>query len=234
MTTEFDADTSKWLVKVVGEGLRDTAESGDMSDLQINEVSQTVRSHTDTMAVFEITEVQDLNSLDVNLFFPVGLPKGHDLIKAGVTLEPKLMSISPNVGTVASTLITATVPGIGKGTTGLNLVLADGKSLCRSSTIEVVEYGKLQCWSEFNLDYAEPQTVTLKHGENSHECLNADSTKCGYKADSADDTWPKILSLAISGNTLVYTGANFYTAGYSATASYAGYEATSVVVDSDT
>jgi hypothetical protein len=33
---------------------------------------------------------------------------------------------------------------------------------------------------------------------------------------------------------LVYTGTNFYTVGYSATASYAGYDASSVVVDSAT
>jgi hypothetical protein len=36
MTTEFDVDTGKWEVKITGEGLRDSAESGDMSDLQIN------------------------------------------------------------------------------------------------------------------------------------------------------------------------------------------------------
>jgi len=56
MTTEFDADTGVWLVKVVGEGMRDSAEAGEMSDLQINSVSQTVRSHSDTMAVFEVID----------------------------------------------------------------------------------------------------------------------------------------------------------------------------------
>jgi hypothetical protein len=39
MTTEYDADTENWQVKVVGTALRDSAESGTTSDLQINGVS---------------------------------------------------------------------------------------------------------------------------------------------------------------------------------------------------
>jgi hypothetical protein len=39
MTTEFDADNEKWQVKLVGTALRDTADSGETSDLQINGVS---------------------------------------------------------------------------------------------------------------------------------------------------------------------------------------------------
>jgi hypothetical protein len=61
------------------------------------------------MAVFTVTEVNDLVQTDLNLFFPVGVPKGHDLVKVGITLEPKLTQISPNVGTPAKTLITATI-----------------------------------------------------------------------------------------------------------------------------
>jgi len=60
MTTEFNSDTNKWQVKIVGTGLRDTAESGALSDLQIAGVSQEVDSHSDTMAVFNIIDVQDL------------------------------------------------------------------------------------------------------------------------------------------------------------------------------
>lgn len=57
MTTEFDVDSGDWLVKITGTGLRDSDEAGDMSDLQINGVSQTVKTHTSTMAVFTVTEV---------------------------------------------------------------------------------------------------------------------------------------------------------------------------------
>lgn len=109
MTTEYDADTETWQVKVAGVALRDSADSGTQSDLQINGVSQTVLTHSDTMAVFTVTDVKDLVQKDLNLFFPIGLPEGHDLVRAGITLEPKLTSISPNVGTTGRTLITATI-----------------------------------------------------------------------------------------------------------------------------
>lgn len=39
MTTEFDAVNMKWQVKLVGTALRDAADSGETSDLQINGVS---------------------------------------------------------------------------------------------------------------------------------------------------------------------------------------------------
>jgi len=101
MTSEFDIDNGKWLVKVVGTGFAGVA------DLQINGVSQLSVTQTDTMLTFTVTEVQDLVSTDVNLFFPIGLPAGHDIIKAGVTLTPKLISLTPNAGTPGGTLITA-------------------------------------------------------------------------------------------------------------------------------
>jgi len=175
-----------------------------------------------------------VNSLDINLFFPVGIPAGHDLIKAGITLEPKLMSLTPNDGTYAGTLITASVPGVGKDTTGLDLVQADGSTICQDSKITVVEYGKIQCWSNLSLTLAEPVDIKLKHGENTYDCSNADTTKCQYKQDNAEDTWPRITSLTKTDTTLVFTGVNFYTAGYIASASYLKIDATSVVIDSET
>jgi hypothetical protein len=65
------------------------------------------------MAVFTINDVLDLASTDINLYFPAGLPNGHELVRAGITLEPRLMSVTPNAGTPGSTLIEAKVPGVG-------------------------------------------------------------------------------------------------------------------------
>jgi hypothetical protein len=107
-----------------------------MSDLQIGGVSQEIESHSDTMAVFNIIDVQTLTITDIYLFFPVGLPAGHEIVRAGFTLEPRFMSMTPNVGSTGSTFITATVPGIGKGydtpEKNLNLVnAADGQDVCK-------------------------------------------------------------------------------------------------------
>jgi hypothetical protein len=96
MTTEFDPASFGWLVKFTGTGMRDSADAGEVSDFQINGVSQEMQTHTDTMAVFKVTNALDLQSTDLNLYFPVGIPDGHDLVRAGITLEPKLIMVSPN------------------------------------------------------------------------------------------------------------------------------------------
>jgi hypothetical protein len=84
----------------------------------------------------------------LNLFFPVGLPKGHELVRAGFTLTPKFVSMTPNAGTNGSTLVQATVPGVGTSTTGLDLVRGDNdESICRTD-VEVVSYGIIQCWTK--------------------------------------------------------------------------------------
>jgi hypothetical protein len=53
------------------------------------------------------------------------------------------VSISPNVGSVGGTVITATVPGATVTSTGLDIVDADGDSICE--TVEVVSYGVIEC-----------------------------------------------------------------------------------------
>lgn len=179
MTTEFDDDTGKWLVKITGTGMRDSAEAGEMSDLQINGVSQTVRSHTDTMAVFEIIDVQDTNSLDLNLFFPVGLPKGHEIIRAGITLEPKFLSITPNEGSPGGTWITVSVAGVGKLTEGLNIEIDTEESLCVDRKLIVEEYGKATCWSNLGNKFGDVATdMKLKFGDSLLDCANADTSNC--------------------------------------------------------
>jgi len=115
------------------------------------------------MAVFTVTEVSDLESKDMNLFFPVGLPKGHDKVRAGINLEPKLVKITPNVGSVGGTWITATVPGVGTKTKDLDLVNSkDNKSICRRGSLKVSKYGVVQCWTE-RINFGETAlTIKLK------------------------------------------------------------------------
>jgi hypothetical protein len=92
------------------------------------------------MAVFTVTEVPDLTSTDMNLYFPIGLPAGHELVTAGITFEPKLTQITPNHGSPFRTLITATVHGIGVESTGIDLVIPDGRSICEENSLKVVAY----------------------------------------------------------------------------------------------
>lgn len=152
-----------------------------MSELHIGATArkpgkiQEIASHSDTMAVFNIIDAETLENTDIDLFFPIGLPEGNDIIKAGFTLEPRFMSMTPRSGTTGETLITAIVPGIGIGLEkpedNLNLVnAADGSILCNVATIKIVEYGKMTCWSKRTDFGEEPITVQLKHAGKLYDC----------------------------------------------------------------
>jgi hypothetical protein len=74
----------------------------------------------------------------------------------------------------------------------------------------------------------------LKHGDSVHDCANNDGTKCQYLQTDSEENYPTVESLTKTDTTLVMTGSNFYTVGYTVTASYNEIMATSVVVDSET
>jgi len=188
------------------------------------------------MLVFNIKDAKDLKSTDINLFFPVGLPKGHDIIRKGISLEPKLVSISPSVGSLGGTLVSAVVPGVGTSTTGVDLVGADGKSICRDpKQLKITAYSKIECWTRFEALGEGAQAISVKQGEGKFECAANDKVNCQYtQGSNADNSFPTIDSLAIKTNTLVMTGKGFYTKGYKVTASYSGIQATFVDIDSAT
>jgi len=136
-------------------------------------------------------------------------------------------------------------------TTGLDLVRAsNGNSICRDEGSSkkyafevagfgskgVTAYGVFQCWSRienFGLDTV--LDISVKHGETTHVCAAVDATKCKYtQTNDGDGTFPVVKSLSKTGTTLVFTGENFYTVGYTAVATYNKIKATSVVVDSAT
>jgi len=57
-----------------------------------------------------------------------------------MTLTPKLVSVSPNSGSVGGTLITAVVPGAGSS---IDIVDSTGSSVCES--VKLVSYGVVEC-----------------------------------------------------------------------------------------
>jgi hypothetical protein len=141
-TTEYDSSNKVWKVKATGTGF-----TGDASSVKflVGGVQQTTELVSKTEAVFIITNVTNSLLSNVKLYFDIGLPDGLDLLNANLILTAKPESISPSQGSVGGTLLTVNVPGIGKGTLGLNLADKDKKALCAEVTIP--EYGKLQCWT---------------------------------------------------------------------------------------
>jgi hypothetical protein len=96
-----------------------------------------------------------------------------------------------------------------------------------------MEYGKIACWSKITY-WEEAIDVSLKVGENKYTCASEDTTRCQIKQENTEKLWPMISSLVKGDTTITMTGTNFYTAGYTITASYAEIAASSVVVNSET
>lgn len=134
---EFDTVSNQWQVKVSGSGF-----TGDSSsvELLINEILQTTVSVTATEAIFTIVDVDSQTLASQKLFFDVGIPEGHSIVEAAMTLTPKLVSVTPNSGSVGGSLITAVVPGAGSSA---DIVDSTGASICES--VQLVSYGVIEC-----------------------------------------------------------------------------------------
>lgn len=77
------------------------------------------------------------------LYFAVGTPENHTVVEASIEITPQLASISPNVGSVGGTIITATVPGATTSSTGIDIVDDSNNSICE--TVTVTSYGVVEC-----------------------------------------------------------------------------------------
>jgi hypothetical protein len=118
-----------------------------------SEVSLTIDGEVQTPAslslnelVFTVTNVKDGKLTGMSLAFASGKPSGHSKISDGLTLTPKLVSISPTTGSCGGTLIRANVQGVGKDSTGIDIVDDAGASLCQS--VEITGYGIVECWTK--------------------------------------------------------------------------------------
>jgi hypothetical protein len=173
--------------------------------------------------------VKDSNTTDIELFFENGRGLGYDKLYTGLNLDPKIVSISANSGSVAGSIIKAKVVGAGVDTVGLQLVYGvSSTSLCSSLTI--TSYNNVECKTNA-VDLATAVSVGSKLGAN-------EVNNCSTPANCYYDT-----AISIVNSTTIYdpvtdiatvTGTNFYTTGYTAHAKYLGVEGTVVVVDSST
>ena len=75
--------------------------------------------------------------------------------------------------------------------------------------------------------------MSIKMGDNTViGCGNSDATKCHYSQVAA--TMPAVTAVALTDSaTITFTGTDFFTAGYTAQASFNGIWADSVVVSDD-
>lgn len=85
----------------------------------------------------------------MKIYFDVGTPIGHDTVVDGKSfvLSPKLVSLSPNVGSVGGSVLVAQLEGLGEITSstlsGDLIDMATGSSICQS--FKVRSYGVVEC-----------------------------------------------------------------------------------------
>jgi hypothetical protein len=61
----------------------------------------------------------------------------------GITLTPRIHSVSPNVGSSGGALIVAEVRGFGNMTAAVTLVNSAGVDIC--TDVSIAKYGQLKC-----------------------------------------------------------------------------------------
>jgi hypothetical protein len=134
---DWNTASNQWNLRVTGTGF-----TGDetTTELIIDNVAQTTTSISSTEVIFTITDVSSQTLGSRKVFFDVGIPEGHHYTQAAFTLTPKLVSVSPNSGSIGGSLITAVVQGAGEST---DIVDSSGASICES--VQLKSYGVIEC-----------------------------------------------------------------------------------------
>lgn len=233
MSLGFDTTSNQYTVTVTG-----TSFSGNTSStlLEIGGRAQAIASLTVSQAVFTVTDAATGSLSGMKLYFAVGTPEGHAGVMAGThTMTPKLVSITPNTGGKGGTWIVAKVPGVGPGTTGLELTTnATSTRLCAPGTLTIPSYGKVVCRTKA-ATFTAGTYVRVQLGGSYYPCTTNSTGACNFtQADGA--AFPAVGSTGLvkTSKTIAFTGTDFYTTGYTANASFAGIKADSVVVASAT
>ena len=225
-TTNFDVPTNTWELVVSGSSLPSATSN---SILTVDGVAQTAKSSTASEAVFTFTDLKlaSTNMTGMKLSFAEGKPEGHLILDAGVAITPRLVSITPNAGSVGGTTIIASVPGAGLSTQGLQIQNSAGSSIC--TALRVVAYGKVECDTKAEVLASGALKVVV--GTESFACVDTAGTACNYE-QSAAAVFPAVDSATLTATSIVFTGTNFLTTGHTAKSSLSGVSADTVVVDS--
>lgn len=140
-----------------------------------------------SQVIFAISDVTSSTLTDVKLYYNIGLAGGNAILNDGThIMTPQLINISPPVGTAGQTLVTATIHGVGTGTTGLQLF--DGSNLC--DTITVVSYSIVECLTERQDFGAAALSLNVVQDDVTHACAATDAASCSYLQNELDVTFP--------------------------------------------
>ena len=226
-SVDFDSTLEDYVLTLVGAGFGATA--GDNTEFTIDGMDQVILSANDTVLEVQITSMFDSSSLNIDFYLPIGIPEGTDdlMYNVGITLTPQFLSITPNTGSPAGTLITASVKGVGNMTQNVTLITADGTNLCQS--VVIPSYGIVECIT-LAATIADNTLQVAVNGTN-YTCLGSNG-ECDYQTSSS---MPVVSNIAQQdAYTLVFTGVGFSFTGFPASVTYLSILADQVSVDTNT
>ena len=189
-------------------------------------------------AQFKVTNVPSKNVKNVKMYFDIGIPGGNrTLLDNGVTLEPKFVGISSNIGSKGGSTIVLNVQGIGSTETvhDIQYVDADGADQSLCSNHSTISYGKIEC--KTNPGTIPPSSkvkILVSSNSTAVECANViDATACLF--EQTDSAMPVITNASISSaSEITFAGSGFFETGYSPVVQFGGVDADNVTVTSGT
>lgn len=160
--TEWDSVNNKWAIHVT---TRDPVIGS--AELFIGGKKQVTQTVSGSQAVFHVTDVPSETVVGSTVIWDLGLGDGNAITQASLTLEPRLVSVSPNTGSQGGSLITLNVQGVGPATQALNVVDINGGSVCQS--IKIVKYGEVKCLTKVQ---AWNTALSVSFGGQTFNCVN--------------------------------------------------------------
>jgi len=177
-TVDFDTAENQYVLTVTGTGFNATT---DTTEVLIDNIKQEIISASDTEVKVRIVDMMTSTSLNTDIHLPSGHPAGTDNLNyaTGISLTPRIHSVSPNVGSIGGSLIIADVRGIGNMTTGVTLV-SGTVDICASVSIK--KYGELQCLTK-EKNMVVDSALSLKVGTTIFACSGVNS-ECNYQTSA--------------------------------------------------
>lgn len=192
--------------------------------LWIDGAQQVLVSLNETEAIFNVIEMDGVNTDDVIVYTDEGFPEGSEIAHF-LEFTPALLSISPASGNSGGTWITVTGSGFGTSTADLNLMDQSGNELCQQ--VSIIEYGVFECLT-IESDIIEGTTFDLSlNGVAQSSVVDA-----AVVYTQASDI--VVFSSTLTGNQITFSGLNF-PIDFNAVATVNGLAADSVsIVDVET
>jgi len=154
-------------------------------------------------AVFTITDIKDIASSNVALYFSEGLGNGYDSVKS-LAFTPTFLWVSPNdIGSQGGTLLTVTGTGFGVNTVKLGLKKGT-TALC--AEVKVTGYGRFTCLTNA-IAVAATDSLSMSQDTKTYTCTNSDTTKCNITQLAASS--PTVTAVSLAGDTITFTGTAF-------------------------